>query len=433
MAQEQRALSTTRNSNKTVVGGRTTADSLPPEIKGLITRNLHDLSPSTLKSLGLVWREAWHDIRTIRFEYIKFDDSSANGWRCKKLLSLLRTAPNVATYIHKIFVGSQLCVGYRFEMASGPTAQTRKWLAEILTLASHLEVLALQKTCPVLLNDVSDELGFLTLRTAFQSSPVQTLNLTKYAFATPAGLLKFINGFRCLTRVQMKSIPEQGVQLASRLWQQSLPRNEQLTSLTVGYGSMIDVQFLDLVANEAIFPNISHSRLHHLWAFDSLPVLQRLLLRWPTLNTLRLSTDHGNLYPGRVLMRFPSTLTTLEFSVTSHSKAVDYWALTLYHNRPVERVIVQFSFFIWKLPEDAGLARFDDALAECVGHLDWRDELMLDHEWYTPEEQQRARNWVYLWLPKVAKKFFVGMPPEPVPNVLYQGTFASRFNQTIKP
>ncbi|KIY66809.1 hypothetical protein CYLTODRAFT_491152 [Cylindrobasidium torrendii FP15055 ss-10] len=434
MAQEQRDLSLSQRLKKMVIEERTTANSLPPEIKGLITRKLGNLSPSSLSSLGLVWKDAWHDIRTTRFESIEFVDSSTSGRRCWQLLSLLRSSPNVATYILRISVGSEICMGCRLGKRGGP-GKDRKWLAEILVMASRLEALVLHNACPALMNDVSDELGFSSLRAAFRTSLVQSLDLSDYAFVTPADLLEFMHEFPSLNRLRFNSIPKRGAQLDSYLWQQPLPRHEQVTSFTIGYVSTIDVKFLDLVAREPILPNVTHFGLLPPSQLNFLPVVRRLLLRWPSLIQLNLPPSCNAFYPGQMHLQFPSTLTTLFINIDCTANPLNYWASTLYNNETVGRVIVRFDYWmdrlISRMPDTDAIARFDDALADRADYLDWQDVLIGSKRHTRDVPLQTARNWVCAVFPKVAKKFFAGMPSEPMSGVVYKGPFASRCNETV--
>lgn len=262
---------------------------LPPEIKGLIVQELGTLGDEEdcLSSIALVWRDAWHEIRSLRCRFIWVADAS----RLAEQLPLFTSYPELFTYIKEIDVGPGISKSLRH-------STTCRNLSKLLTMATNAHTLDLEGFEPARLLSKGG-VALRDLRAAFKASSVKNLSLDKLVLTTPADLIDFLSLLPNLTAMDIEST------IVSSQWPlvdtpprvSPFPRFYHLSSLSVSYSTSADRQFLDLVAQESIFPNIRDFRFEENIECNALPVLRKLLPLWSAslvaLDLLKVWPDFG--------------------------------------------------------------------------------------------------------------------------------------------
>ncbi|KIY66818.1 hypothetical protein CYLTODRAFT_491161 [Cylindrobasidium torrendii FP15055 ss-10] len=408
---------------------------LPAELKGLILEELFDIDVGD--SIALVWRETWHDIRTLRFRYVDFDDYRSRSVSLPNLLDIIKTAPEVARYIKEINVGKAGDWKMGFLGHWSQEEGICENLASLIKVARHAEELYLHKMVPILPVPESQEYG--VLQSAFQASSIRHLHLCNAWFVSPERLLEFIGLFPKAESIEMPDgWPEQ-----KDRWMQPLPQCTQIYALEHSYVSNTDRRFLRLLADRPIFPNIqSFTMRFHARSF--IPILRRLLVQWSTtLTYLALPYLAPAYVPvGEAPLQLPPGLTTLNIGVeivNGQRPCLEFITNTLFQNKPIGKLMLVVSYshqcasFMTPAEIDA-IARLDTAIVERVEFLEWEGVLARpctctsrDAPNCTFQDICRtADRWMFKQaLPKVTEKFFAEMP-SPEPGDFHRGKFATR-------
>ncbi|KIY66815.1 hypothetical protein CYLTODRAFT_491158, partial [Cylindrobasidium torrendii FP15055 ss-10] len=413
---------------------------LPMELKGLVLKALSRIG--RVSSLALVWRETWHDIRTARFQYIDLDDYKSRSVRLPRLLGIIKTAPEVALYIKEIDVGE----GGDWTLNGVPCHWSEEEgilenLASLINVARCADELWLRRMSPSIPLECPQ---YSVLKAAFQASSIRHLHLYQYIFTSPAKLLEFIDWFPLAESIDMydgRVESQEGLDESQRV--QSLSQHAQITSMALTYASDADVRFLQLIADQPLFPDVQSFAMS-CYDFNFIPTLRRLLVQWSaTLTSLELPFLIPRYVPiGVAPLQLPPTLTTLDVSVRlvkGQQSCIEFITSTLLQNQAIGKLmlVVRYSYQCAHLmtPEEIdAIARLDTAVVERVEFLEWEGILARPCTCTSRDVPtcvfqdvcRTADEWMFKQaLPKVTEKFFAGMPI-PEPGDFHRGPFATR-------
>lgn len=257
---------------------------LPAELKGLVVYELHALSEATdnLSSISLVWKEAWHNIRGIRFEKIEFLGPSTIVIRLQNFLSLLEGSPDIALHVKEIKIGST---------DPNSTPPVKQWddaacvgrnLTTLLSVTSRVERFEIKGISHSFIDAVlkSEMPEFLSIRGALRSSSIKSLYLDQHAFAYPNRCMSFLRLFPELDEVNIEweHLPRR--RIIQSLWKQNLPPDPRIANLTVPCQGF---DLMEAIGKASLFPNVQGFFLDAGYegrAVNFLPFLRQLLPQW---------------------------------------------------------------------------------------------------------------------------------------------------------